>query len=88
MSMLLIETLNKNYKIRVFLVYLLLIVNINIVSIIFGLILKLDILSFRLLITALISFFTSFWIHLTTNVLNLLFFFNDFSTLFNYLFKK
>lgn len=78
MSMLLIETLNKNYKIRVFLVYLLLIVNINIVSIIFGLILKLDILSFRLLITALISFFTSFWIHLTTNVLNLLFFFNDF----------
>lgn len=62
---------SKNYKIGVFLAYLLLIVNIKNFFILFGLILKLAILNYGLLTIALISFFIIFWIYFIANALNL-----------------
>lgn len=72
------ETLNKNYRISAFLVYLLSIVDIKNHFIASELILKLDMLGFELLTTALISSFTISWTHSITNILNLLFHFNAF----------
>lgn len=76
--MLLAKILSKNYKIGALLAYLLLIVNKKNLSITSGLILKLDMLSFRLLITILISSFIISWTHSIVNILKVLSLFNIF----------
>lgn len=76
--MLLAEALSIKHKIGALLVYLLSIVNVKNLFIASGLILELDMLSFRLLTIALISFFTISWTYFTANVLNLLPLFNAF----------
>lgn len=60
MTILFIESLSKNYKINIFLAYLLSIINIENLFIISKLIFELVTPSFALLITTFISFFTIF----------------------------
>lgn len=76
--MLLVETLSKDYRIGILLVYLLLIFDIKNLLIAFELIIKLNILSFELLTTVFILFFIISWIYFIINILNMLSFFNTF----------
>ena len=68
--MLIAETLSKDCRISKLLVYLLLMVNIKNYSIVFGLILELNMLNFRSLTIELISSFTIFLTHSIRYVLN------------------
>ena len=76
--MLLAEALSIDHRIGALLACLLSIVNIENPFIASRLILELDMLSFGLLITMLISSFTISWTYFTVNTLNLLFLFNVF----------
>ena len=78
MPILPIEALSIDYRIDTLLACSLLIIDIKNLSIASRQILELDMLSFGLLTTMLISSFTISWIYSITNILNLLSLFNAF----------